>query len=400
MGHTAQFDFCGDGRGGMMVAPVPPAPEVKGWCPGALRPMMSGDGLVVRVRPQSGRLTQRQAAGIAALARAHGNGLVDFSNRANVQIRGVAAAAYDPLIKGLRDLALIDEDAAVEARRNILCSPFWQPGDAADQIARDLAVALRARQAPDVSSKFGYAIDIGPRPVLQDAPADVRLERGADGGLLLCADGMDRGKPVEAGKAVAEMLALAAWFLESGGRELGRMRRLTGRVRPEGHECRRQQASEPPLPGPVEGGFLVALAFGQVSAATLEALATLGALRTTPWRMVVVEGLRAAPAVPGLITDPADPLLRVVACIGAPGCAQALGETRALAAALAKAVPVGAKLHVSGCAKGCAHPRSADLTLTATENSYDLARDAVPGAVPDRAGLTPADIHDILKKAP
>ena len=28
------------------------APQVKGWCPGAHRPMMSGDGLVVRIRPR------------------------------------------------------------------------------------------------------------------------------------------------------------------------------------------------------------------------------------------------------------------------------------------------------------------------------------------------------------
>ncbi|MEO1207882.1 MAG: precorrin-3B synthase, partial [Pseudomonadota bacterium] len=27
---------------------------VKGWCPGALRPMESGDGLIVRVRPRCG----------------------------------------------------------------------------------------------------------------------------------------------------------------------------------------------------------------------------------------------------------------------------------------------------------------------------------------------------------
>ncbi len=26
--------------------------EIKGWCPGALRPMQSGDGLVVRIRPR------------------------------------------------------------------------------------------------------------------------------------------------------------------------------------------------------------------------------------------------------------------------------------------------------------------------------------------------------------
>ena len=43
--------------------------QVQGWCPGALRPMQSGDGLVVRVRPQAGRLTAAQAAGIANAAR-------------------------------------------------------------------------------------------------------------------------------------------------------------------------------------------------------------------------------------------------------------------------------------------------------------------------------------------
>ena len=49
------------------------APVVKGYCPGALRPMMSGDGLVVRVRPFNGRLRRAQADGIATLAAAHGN---------------------------------------------------------------------------------------------------------------------------------------------------------------------------------------------------------------------------------------------------------------------------------------------------------------------------------------
>ena len=36
--------------------------EIKGWCPSALRPMQSGDGLVVRVRPRGGRLSAEQAA--------------------------------------------------------------------------------------------------------------------------------------------------------------------------------------------------------------------------------------------------------------------------------------------------------------------------------------------------
>ena len=76
-------------------------PQVKGWCPGALRPMLSGDGLVVRVRPHGGRLSRVQAAGIAALAAQHGNGLLDLTSRANLQIRGVEQSSHPALIESL-----------------------------------------------------------------------------------------------------------------------------------------------------------------------------------------------------------------------------------------------------------------------------------------------------------
>ena len=65
--------------------------EIKGWCPSALRPMQSGDGFVVRIRPHGGRLSAEQAEGIADLAERHGNGLIDLTGRANLQIRGVRA---------------------------------------------------------------------------------------------------------------------------------------------------------------------------------------------------------------------------------------------------------------------------------------------------------------------
>ena len=61
--------------------------DIKGWCPGALRPMASGDGLVLRIRARNGRLTPDQAQGIAGLARQHGNGLIDLTSRANLQLR-------------------------------------------------------------------------------------------------------------------------------------------------------------------------------------------------------------------------------------------------------------------------------------------------------------------------
>ena len=77
---------------------------IKGWCPGALRPMRSGDGLVVRIRPHGGRLSPAQATGIAELAERFGNGLIDVTNRANLQIRGVSDAGHASLIEGLARL--------------------------------------------------------------------------------------------------------------------------------------------------------------------------------------------------------------------------------------------------------------------------------------------------------
>ena len=81
-----------------------------------------------------------------------------------------------------------------------------------------------------------------------------------------------------------------------------------------------------------------------------------------------------------MITDPADPMLRVVACTGAPGCVQARAATRPLARALAP--HLDRLLHVSGCVKGCAHPAAADLTLTATPGGFALIRGGTAADAP------------------
>ena len=66
-----------------MTAPAT-SPSVKGWCPGAHRPMMSGDGLVVRVRPFRAELSSDQAHGLCDLAERFGNGTLDLTSRANL----------------------------------------------------------------------------------------------------------------------------------------------------------------------------------------------------------------------------------------------------------------------------------------------------------------------------
>ena len=78
---------------------------IRGWCPTAWRPMAAGDGLLVRVRPSLGRLTREQMLGLCDAALAWGNGQIDVTNRANLQIRGVAedglVAQTDVPMRGL-----------------------------------------------------------------------------------------------------------------------------------------------------------------------------------------------------------------------------------------------------------------------------------------------------------
>ena len=359
--------------------PAAPAPTVHGWCPGALRPMASGDGWIVRVRPHAGRLTRAQAAGIARLAAAHGQGMVELTRRANLQLRGVAPASHPALLAGLRALDLVDADAEAEQRRNIVVTPFWEPGDATLALAAALAQALAAPDAPALPAKFGFAVDCGAAPVLRATPARIRVERDAEG-LVVRADAEPLQTRATPHDAVASAMALAHWFAR-GDRSAPPPGFRPAPLPP----C----SSARPQPGAAAGGWLVAAPFGQLRADTLARLAEHGDLRLTPWRMLLVEGARSAPALPGLLTDPADPLLRVVACSGTEGCRQAAGPTRPLARALASRVPAHGLLHVSGCSKGCAHAEPT-VTLVATPAGYDLVRHGKAGSRPDRYAL-PAD---------
>ena len=305
--------------------------------------------------------------------------------------------SYPALIEGLGHMGLLDATAQIEARRNIIVTPFWQTDDEAEVLVAQMTDALAAEGAPDIPHKFGFAIDTGTQPVLQTASADVRLERDAGGGLILVADGADKGKPVNSDTIIAEALALAQWFLDTRA-DHKRMAAVLAdnTARPPGHIVPRQTQTYTPAPGYTPIGAMVGLAFGQLRVETLAALAKHGGLRMTPWRMLLVESARRLPDIDGLITDPEDPLLRIIACTGALGCAQGHIATRALAADLAAHVPSGQTLHVSGCTKGCAHPRAADLCITGTPDGLNLIRDGRASDTTIQTGLTPQDIIKAL----
>ena len=371
--------------------------EIKGTCPGALTPMMSGDGIVVRVRPFGGRLARAQADGIATLAAAHGNGLLDLTSRGNLQIRGVTEDSYPALLEGLGAMSLLDPTPEIEARRNILVTPFWLPGDETEVIAAALTEALSSEGAPVLPHKFGFAVDTGPSPVLRGGSADIRLERDAGGGLLLVADGAAAGKPVTTDTIVDEAIKLAEWFLaqrESETRMAAMVQRLG--APPAGHFVPVEAQSYQPAPGPTPIGAMVGLAFGQLRVETLSALAKHGGLRMTPWRMLAVESARMLPDIDGLITDPSSPLLQITACTGSPACPQGHVDTRALAQELVGHAPKDGVLHISGCTKGCAHPKAAPWTVVGTPDGLALVRDGRASDAPQAGGLTLQDIQDTI----
>src|SRR4051812_13091950 len=365
------------------------ASVVKGWCPGALRPMQSGDGLVVRVRPFGGRLDAAQISGLAHLAERHGNGLIDVTSRANLQIRGVNETSHRLLLEGLAQLALLDPDADAESRRNILVTPFWRAGDETQSLAAELEERL-ADSTLELPTKFGFAIDDGTSRVLAGDSADVRIERDGEGRLLVRADDARLGRSVGRGEVVTTALAFATWYVTSGGARDGRGRMAAhlaaGANLPE---ALRGETEPAPImaasrPGLHPQGAMVGVAFGQMPHVTLDQFAGDGhALRMTPWRMVLSEGERVMPSAAGLITEAYDPALRVIACSGAPRCREAHADTRSLAAALAPNIGAAARLHVSGCAKGCAHSGAAAITLVATGAGFDLVRGgSTPGEPP------------------
>ena len=343
---------------------------VQGWCPGALRPMMSGDGLVVRIRPHMARLSPAQGQGIADAALRHGNGLIDLSARANIQLRGIRPDAHTALLADLDNLGLIDPDEASEAHRNIVVTPFWTQGDGTADIVDALTTILQSPRYTNLPGKFGFAV--GPAAVLGDVSADIRISPVTDGWLVR-PDGFGLGAVTPSNKVADGVRTLLDWFLSSGGIQNGRGRmaglKANATLPPGFSATPVLEPVTPFVPGPHPLGTLVALEFGQMHATQLATLTT-QPLRITPWRMLLVEG--PAPNHPGLIIDATDPRLRVTACTGAPGCPQALQPTRDLARALAAQVPPGQHLHVSGCAKGCAHPKAADLCLVATATGFDV----------------------------
>lgn len=411
----------------------------RGWCPSTLRPMETGDGWLVRLHPPGARLTPAQLRRIAALAAEHGNGLIEISARANLQLRGVTAESHPVLVERLLAERLVDEHEGDGPQRVTLVSPLAgrDPTGLIDAAALAAQIESCARAVSGLPAKISVVVDDGGVQALDDCPCDIRLVGIAAGHAALClADRLWRGPVAEADAAAAVETALRrfATLRKTAPDRLRRLRDLSTEGLASLSSLPDATAPAPRMPPRRAGLFalegdrlaaIIGLPFGRCDAAVLDRLgAGIGTsaaeIRLSPWRGLAFRDLGRAQAKAllaladdlGLVTDNDDPRLSVQACAGSPACSRAEAPTMADAAVLAEAatglLARGLRLHVSGCVKACAHPAAADLTLAGRNGHYDVVlggttRDK-PIATLDLSALLTRlqpgqDIHARLKAA-
>jgi precorrin-3B synthase len=404
-----------------------PAFEIKGWCPSAHRPMESGDGLLIRAKSKQSALTSTQLRAVAEISAVCGNGLIDLTQRAQLQLRGLSMATLDAARRRLEESALFfpAEDSLVD----ILFGGFIGVSAAAAFDVNALVQTLSHVKERDealraLPPKFLISIDMGGAVTLADAQADIRIEAIDAARAAVCVAGAPNvGVIVVADEIPPTVEKLMRAFVALRAERPCDSRRMRHVVAMLGIDALLREAGLEMAPyqwrtpvslhsvlGARQAGSVVfvglAAPCGRWRANQLSALVHLaeehgaGRLAPTHWRAFLLSArdadaaqkmLDAARAL-DLIVSADDPRLAVVACPGAPECSQARGETRA---ALARLAPLAQKiagddgvgLHVSGCAKGCARPGSAPVTLVANNGGFDLVEKGGASDAPVLRGL-------------
>jgi precorrin-3B synthase len=399
--------------------------------------MRTGDGLLTRFAP-IGTIALAAFKRVCASARTYGNGIVEVTARGSIQIRGLSAISARQFADEIAPLEIAAQDGMP-----ILCNPL--SGIDAEEILDVTPLAFELRRilaqrsaAAALDAKVSVAIDGGARLNLARVGADIRLTAQSANGetVLRLAVGGDDTSAAELGQVAPEHGAEAAWRLLGLLAERGHHARARDIVAAEGAAIFREALSAhlglrwTPAPADtnetkrnrrgvcrdapafalhrLRDGSLacgIGLAFGHADADALERLADAAAaagacgLRAAPDRTLFAIGLTKQSAADfsaaaeqfGFVTHANDPRRHVVACAGAPLCISAYLATRELApriaAAAAPYLAGETTVHISGCAKGCAHPAAAPLTIVGTGGDCALvangsARDAPFAAAP------------------
>ncbi|MFS0824866.1 precorrin-3B synthase [Pseudomonas phoenicis] len=396
-------------------------------CPGLWRIVAARDGGICRIKLPGGALSAAQAEALAEAAERYAGGVIEATNRANLQIRGIGNQ-HSALIQHLLDAGLGPREAAGDDVRNLMLSPLagldpQRVVDTRPLAAQILALLENTPAFHQLSAKFAVQLDGGEALAMLDHPHDLWLSAlTLDGepwlgfglasspatGTVLGAVRRERGLDV--------VRAVLEGFLTHARTDQSRMRQVLEDipadtfVRGLDLDLRRDPAvlgwrrARPPVSwlgrlAQSSGSALgVAPPLGRLNPAMLRGAARIarewgdGSLRLSPWQSLVLPNLDEARqpaalarlAALGLLCADDQPLARLIACTGSNGCAKALADTKADARALADVIGPGtpASVHLSGCPRTCAAAHVAPATLLArAPGRYDLyLRDPhVPG---------------------
>ncbi|WP_339409265.1 precorrin-3B synthase [Pseudomonas sp. EA_35y_Pfl2_R5] len=389
-------------------------------CPGLLRIVPALDGGICRVKLAGGVLNSQQARAIAEAAERCANGLLELTNRSNLQIRGVLAGQQAELIERLLAAGLGPSNPAADDVRNLLLSPAAGLDPHALLDTRPLAAALLAllQTTPalhGLSAKFALQLDGGEALAMLEHPHDIWLSAlpGSPARLTFGLAGCPSDPPlgmVNVEQAVPLVEQLLRLFLDLAGNEHSRMRQLLSVI--PAHQLLQQLQTRLPFtvqaapadwqrkpvsprapmgiyPQQQAGLYMVAAAsrLGRIDAAQLKTLAELAehcgdtSLRLTPWQGLLLpnipkpsaDKLLHALAELGLLTDAQEPLSNLIACTGSAACSKGLSDSKADALQLAKRLRTSSarpQVHLSACPRSCAAAHTAPFTLLASSAGH------------------------------
>ncbi|MGC4932287.1 precorrin-3B synthase [Gordonia sp. DT30] len=385
-------------------------------CPGVVDPHPAADGALARIRLLGGALTPAQMQTLAQVSAEFGDGFLELTARANIQVRGIADV--DAVAERLTAAGLLPGGDR-EKIRNIDVSSLT--GRISGHIdVRDLAEALDAALRTDhgltgLSGRFLFGVDDGRGDVVARRPDVCAVVRpGAHLGTLspadILIDGTPAGSVADRSDAPSAMIDVArdmvriAAAAESGSRRPWRVRDLdaggrndligsararlaTSAAAPDAAETVRAPSA------PVVGWFeqddgLVLLGavveLGRLPARPAEFLAAIGApIIVTPDREILICDLTEGAAETvvrvlapmGVIFDADSPWVKVSSCAGAPGCVKSHAPVRAdVAQRVDSDVAVTEREHWVGCARGCGSPAQSHMRVEAGPGGYRRQR--------------------------
>jgi precorrin-3B synthase len=414
-------------------------------CPGLFRMAKALDGSICRVKLTFGDLSSDQARSVAEAARRFGNGTIEITNRANLQIRGVRPETENSLIAMLLEAGLGPLTDRGDDVRNVMISPIAgrdkRKVDARPLATRLLTTLQSNASYQTLSPKFSVLIDGGESLAMVDHPHDVWLSPIDPDSRVSCYAFGVAGVPsaktddqpalgiVHAERAFDLVTTTLDLFIDWNRfhpaasrlrhmitetssetlaeqieqylgfpvrrRELATWRRALPRpnghlgiLREGGDETNCLVGAMPPL-GRLDPDLLLSLA-------NLSDKQSNGKLRMTPWQSVLLPEVSIDDAAStladleslGLSSNSQKPFATMIGCSGSAGCSSALAATQSDGLKLAALLGGGTaipQIHMSGCSKSCASPSARPVTLVATASGhYDIFLRATNG--PSRFG--------------